>query len=223
MNKQSSKTVIVLGMHRSGTSMTSAILNELGVNMGKSLSNPIGHFEDLEFLYLNIEILKAAGGDCVNVPKAESILNQKYKFKEKIKLLTNKPNLHIWGWKYPRTSLTAALYLPYVNNPYFVVCYRKADEIAISLKKRDNFNIEHAKKLKEIYDKRIEEFFRNNIVLNRLNLYYNAALYNPAKYIDKIIRFLELEISKDHRNRAINLILSKKELNKLADNSNPKK
>ena len=45
MNNSQSKTVIVLGMHRSGTSMVAGILNKLDINMGKkmigkSASNP---------------------------------------------------------------------------------------------------------------------------------------------------------------------------------------
>ena len=57
MNKEI-KTVVVLGMHRSGTSMTSAILEKLGINMGDETlgpleTNPIGHFEDRMFLELN--------------------------------------------------------------------------------------------------------------------------------------------------------------------------
>lgn len=58
----------------------------------KSPSNPIGHFEDLEFLYLNIEILKATGGHSGKPPKKELILKQKSKFEEKIKKLTSKAN-----------------------------------------------------------------------------------------------------------------------------------
>ncbi|ABN70622.1 hypothetical protein Smar_1536 [Staphylothermus marinus F1] len=46
------RTVVVLGMHRSDTSMIAGILNILGVYMGERLlgaswSNPLGHFEDL--------------------------------------------------------------------------------------------------------------------------------------------------------------------------------
>ena len=57
------KTVVVLGMHRSGTSMIASILNKLGVSMGKVMlgktpSNPLGHFEDKDFYNLNRKILK---------------------------------------------------------------------------------------------------------------------------------------------------------------------
>jgi len=70
------KTVIVLGMHRSGTSMVSGVLNILGVDIGKDLlgnhwSNPLGHFENNDFRNLNTQILKEAGGDWLNPPSRE--------------------------------------------------------------------------------------------------------------------------------------------------------
>lgn len=91
MNKDDSKTVIVLGMHRSGTSMTAAILNELGVNMGENLyvnyiANPIGHFEDMNFIILNRKILKTAGGNWEKPPTWKAILMQKINLKMKSNL-----------------------------------------------------------------------------------------------------------------------------------------
>jgi len=84
MNKLESKTVVVLGMHRNGTSMTSGILSKLGIDMGRELigkkvSNPLGHFEDKDFLDLNIKILKeAGGGSWDSTPAREDILDQIY-------------------------------------------------------------------------------------------------------------------------------------------------
>jgi len=56
-------TVIVLGMHRTRTSLVSRICVELGVNMGDDLlgthpSQPHGHWEDKEFYQLNQRILQ---------------------------------------------------------------------------------------------------------------------------------------------------------------------
>lgn len=54
--------VLVHGVHRSGASCVAGILHHLGVSMGPSLlsaspSNPLGHFEDTEFLELHRKIL----------------------------------------------------------------------------------------------------------------------------------------------------------------------
>lgn len=64
-------TVIILGMHRSGTSIIAGVLHTLGVYMGNKFigahwSNLLGHFENIEFVRLNDKILKNAGGSWDN-------------------------------------------------------------------------------------------------------------------------------------------------------------
>lgn len=58
--------VLVLGMHRSGTSALARVLNLLGCSlpqqvMDGNLSNPVGHWEPQAIVELNDEILEAAG------------------------------------------------------------------------------------------------------------------------------------------------------------------
>ena len=58
--------VLVLGMHRSGTSAVAGTLVKLGATPPKSLmvpnsANPRGHWESLALMALNDEILKSAG------------------------------------------------------------------------------------------------------------------------------------------------------------------
>ena len=58
------KTLIIAGMHRSGTSLITHWLNECGLQLGDDflgagLGNVDGHYEDLEFLKLHEEILEA--------------------------------------------------------------------------------------------------------------------------------------------------------------------
>ena len=49
------KILVVVGMHRSGTSLTTNWLQKCGLDIGaklegKEFSNPDGHFEDIDFL-----------------------------------------------------------------------------------------------------------------------------------------------------------------------------
>ena len=61
------KLIVVLGMHRSGTSAITRGLKVLGVNLGDNLmpalkdNNDKGFWEDIDFNELNIEMLKAIG------------------------------------------------------------------------------------------------------------------------------------------------------------------
>ena len=90
------KTIVILGMHRSGTSMLAGILEKLGISMGKStieksINNPFGYFEDYEFLDLNQRILKDASGSWKNPPLRDHILLTKEKYEKEVfpKLFTS--------------------------------------------------------------------------------------------------------------------------------------
>jgi len=61
-----SKCIIVLGMHRSGTSAFTGVLNILGVELGSNLmeptkENPRGYFEKRAVMEINDEILNILG------------------------------------------------------------------------------------------------------------------------------------------------------------------
>jgi len=210
------KTVIVLGMHRSGTSMVAGVLKKLGVNMGKDTTpdrrNPLGHFENKEFVNLNDQILKKAGGSWMNPPAKEKILQQKNYFLIKIESLIQKQKSGIWGWKDPRTCLTIEFYLPHLINPYFIVCHRDFFGIAKSLKKRDGMDIKDGKKLATIYNCQINEFFKEHPELKKIDLFYEKVINNPEKWLKKIINFLDIHPSKKQRRQALKFMLPKKKM-----------
>ena len=146
-NKEVEKTIIVLGMHRSGTSLTSNILNKFGVSMGKNLTkygedNPKGFFENEHFARLNNKILYLTRG-CWDSPPAHNKIIALKKNKElmkEIKKLILSQQDKIWGWKDPVTTLTMDLYLPFIKNPYFIVCYRNPSSVEKSLIKRNKYS-----------------------------------------------------------------------------------
>ena len=60
------KVIIIAGMHRSGTSLVSSILQAAGVDIGDELigpapGNPRGHFEDADFFQFHEKILRRFG------------------------------------------------------------------------------------------------------------------------------------------------------------------
>jgi len=223
MSNVQSKTVIVLGMHRSGTSMVAGVLSKLGVNMGqalvgKSWSNPLGHFEDRDFVELNKRILEAAGGSWDAPPSESAIRDQERSFTEEIKAIigTKEQESDMWGWKDPRTSVTIELYLPYLTNPYFIVCHRDYRAIAESLRRRDGMEIEEGIKLAEIYEERIEGFFRAHPELPRLDIRYEDVLAAPERMLRKIIDFLEIQVSQEQYQEALQLILPREKVRQLS-------
>ena len=161
-----SRCYIVLGMHRSATSMIARQLNDSGILMGETFlqpdsGNPLGYYEDIDFVNLNKQILIQAGGDWVNVPPETKILQlrQDKSLMRRIEhLVKTKSKAATWGWKDPRTVLTIRLYLPYLPEHYFVTCLRDPYDVALSLQKRNQFDINLGMSLATEYNKRLINF-----------------------------------------------------------------
>jgi len=148
-------------MPRSFTSVVAGGLSAVGVDMGRYLvgrdfSNPTGHFENKAFVDMNKRILTWAGGAWNRLPPREKILE--FPHKDEIKDLVKNCKNEFWGWKDPRMAATVELYLPYVDDPIFIVCYRGFEETAQSIARRDRVSIVHARKIVRGYQKRISEF-----------------------------------------------------------------
>lgn len=135
-------TIVIVGMHRSGTSLTARWLNECGLILGENLmaggvGNPDGHYEDMDFhdfhekVFNSLDILY---GGLALTPEIK--LNDS--FRDELKLLVdekNKINTH-WGWKEPRTCLFLNYYNDYLENPCYLILYRSANQVVNSLWKR---------------------------------------------------------------------------------------
>jgi glycosyltransferase involved in cell wall biosynthesis len=169
-NDKPIKTMVVLGMHRSATSLIAKSLNN-EIYMGDDFiipeidDNPEGHFENINFVKLNDDILKEANGHWSVVPPKENILNVSQYIKDKIKIRVaieiNKAiekGYKIWGWEDPRTVLTIPLYLEHLPNPHFVSVFRKQDDVVESLVKRGGITKEQGIKLTKDYNLRLIEF-----------------------------------------------------------------
>ena len=165
------KCCIVLGMHRTASSLLAKGLKQAGVNMGDVLlgpgcGNPAGHFEDKSFLNMNELLLHSAGGTWDNPPPEKAIIEAGKFFSKEIKeLIKNKNKTALWGWKDPRTILTIKCYMPYLDDPCFFVCLRKPEMIAKSLKRRDELlgqgiatSIKFGIELAAIYHERLMGF-----------------------------------------------------------------
>jgi hypothetical protein len=168
------KTFVVLGMHRSATSLAAKGLAKAGVCMGDrsrllgvNASNKYGYWEDIDFLAINDKLLSIAGGSWDDPPPEKDILaagklnkdliHEFIKSKEQPIVNRRHP---FWGWKDPRTVLTIRCYMPYLSNPHFIACYRKPDEVAASLWERDQMPLEKGLALAKIYNERMAEFLR---------------------------------------------------------------
>lgn len=166
---------VIIGMHRSCTSMISRSLHESGeVFMGESMLGktryqPDGHYEDRLFLSINEDILKACGGSWRNPPSETRIKEVEHDFSDRIKEAilkaesnAKKRGAKSWGFKDPRTCITYPVYQPYLKNPSLIFTSRNSDDIAKSLSKRDGMSISEAKSLCSEYNRRILSIFEKS-------------------------------------------------------------
>jgi len=134
---------VIVGMHRSGSSLVARIFYEMGVYLGEELMEPDfanleGFYENMDFVRLNNTLMSEVDGDW-NRPR--EWLTPDQRAKELIELHERK----LWGWKDNRTVFTWKAYEPFVKNPCFVVVRRDKKAVIKSLKEThiSMFPLEH--------------------------------------------------------------------------------
>ncbi|MEK6238918.1 MAG: hypothetical protein N2C14_29740, partial [Planctomycetales bacterium] len=159
-----SDLIVVLGMHRSGTSCLTHALHKAGLFLGSRLLNQTcvdnldGHWEPFEAIELNDEILQAAGASWDNVPDeldarltADHVRERVSQF---VQQLRGQP---IAGFKDPRTVLTYPAWKPFLGPHRIVACFRDPQAVARSLlrRRRSNWSLEKGVALWKDYNRRL--------------------------------------------------------------------
>lgn len=211
------KTVVVLGMHRSGTSAVAGVLHKLGVNMGDKLyppahGNPFGHYEDIDFIETNTAILRAAGGEWHNPPSDFQI--RVYGAREGqrlIDLVKDRSAKHsTWGFKDPRTCLTLPLYLPHLISPVFVIVERCCKDIAASLNKRDGISFHHQhdnETLCHEYKDRVKRALSAAKNTDIVHVKFKDLLATPEEEVVRLARVIGLRPADQQFTLAVNSIV----------------
>lgn len=205
------KPVILTGMHRSFTSLTSSILMELGINMGKSsippdIRNPEGYFEDDDFLYFDQGVCHTLIPESnSSFPEwgwsADSKINLKVlkEYEECAKkLIYDRRKFRMWGWKDPRTSFLLDLWNKVVPNANYIFVYRNPSEVYESISKLKTIQIfqDHPEYIEQCWrdhNQNILEFARRNkdrcLVIDS-----NELIQNPNKIKPLLIDKFQLNI-----------------------------
>ena len=194
--------VVITGMHRSGTSLTASLLQSGGVFIGErllgiNLSNPKGHFEDLDFVELHQNILKSQGlpseGWRDNLGKT---ISPQYVVAAK-KLITQRQQHLIWGWKDPRTVLFLEFWSQLLPQLKYVFVYRSPWEVVDSLYRRgDPIFIKNPQKAIQTwidYNQKILHFCQTTDcpwILLRIE----DAIERPQFVIDSVAQKLSLDL-----------------------------
>lgn len=143
---QASAQIVVLGMHRSGTSSIGGLLALFGAWPGPDAmllrgdDNPKGHFEHGELHMACLRRLAAAAGDWQHPPKtAPSEAIDAFR-REVASVLETLEAQRPWFIKEPRLCLLARELLPLLTHPVFVHVVRDPLAIADSLARRDGMD-----------------------------------------------------------------------------------
>lgn len=198
--------VIILGMHRSGTSIVGGLMNKMGLNAGGPLihaaeDNAKGFFERIDVVLQNDYLMKKQGVHYGfhmfkydHLTAIKDILNDDGSlFREGKKGLNflNNPQNYPWMLKDPRLCVTFRTWLPFLNFvPAILFTYRHPLDVALSLKKREfeRFAISKTLKLWYVYNRRAIEQSHD---LCRITTSHRLVMAQPVVELDRI--FMELK------------------------------
>lgn len=171
INKTNMPPIIIIGMHRSGTTMIASMLRELGLFIGNDLEE---NYESMFYINHNDWLLHQCGGAWDNPSSIEWLYKDddlmllsegylrariaglpvsKYLGVKKY-ILGNRPLSHmgqVWGWKDPRMTYTLPIWLRLFPDAKVVHIYRNGVPVAASLRTRDR---KHLKKSQIAHQKR---------------------------------------------------------------------
>ncbi|MEM8955950.1 MAG: sulfotransferase [Verrucomicrobiota bacterium] len=181
--------VIVLGAHRSGTSVTAGLIRMMGFTAGEAeqlelltpnRENPKGYFERRDVVELNDRILRAMRGNWSSVMGLEDGEMDEEQLEE-IRVAIERKTGELrrnkrWFLKDPRMSLTLPFWLEHVEQPIVVHPFRSPVEVALSLRERDQFPISFGMALWEYY---VAKAIENSHGLPAVYVSYANILSDP--------------------------------------------
>jgi GT2 family glycosyltransferase len=194
LSRPASGQIVVLGMHRSGTSSVGGLLALLGAWPGaeelllRGPDNPRGHFEHGELHMACLRRLEAAGGDWKSPPGMAHAAATDVFRREVAGVLESLEPRRPWFIKEPRLCLLARELLPLLTRPLFIHVVRDPREVAASLQRRDGMSFGDALALWERYTR---DAFAGSTGWRRLIVDYDALILDPVATTAALFAALE--------------------------------
>src|SRR6516164_4555311 len=196
--------VLVLGMHRSGTSLCSHILSALGVDMSDDIdvnpSNAKGHWERRVIVEFHDRILNLFNRDYLGRfhdfalpvawwadPRVAQIR------REIVAFLQQRMDDGYFGFKDPRTVRLMPMWHQIFNElklaPRIVLCLRNPAQVARSLYARDRLDPANGEYRWLVH---MIDFYRYTSNFDCCAVEYEEWFHNPTANIEKLQKFLDL-------------------------------
>lgn len=155
--------LIVLGMHRSGTSCLAGTLEAAGLFLGDvSVKNPHnlkGNRENPRIMKLHNDLLEYNNGAWDNPP--DSVFWPSHLKIERDTIIKGYINEPVWGFKDPRTLLVLDGWLEVLSNVFPIATFRHPGAVVESLRKRNGkLSVEKCLHLYEIYNKKLLHYHK---------------------------------------------------------------
>ena len=207
------KCIVVLGMHRSGTSALMGVLKTLSIEMGSVGSGFVGPFSDnikgffelVDIVNLDERILGSLGSswDSLHVlPENWWKKNELYGYKKEISDVIER-NFHetsIIGIKDPRLCrllpLWAEMFKELGIETYYIIPLRNPLEVALSLETRNGFCREKSLLLWMLYMLEAELYSRK---YRRVFISYDGLLNETENTIKSLSKVLKIDFPKTYQ------------------------
>ena len=201
------RLIVVLGMHRCGTSLLANLLNVLGVDLGKNLVEPdawnqAGYWELKEIYRTQDEVLARLGRPWTQVegtlpfPSEWWRNPELYSLKQRLLSIVRAemdPARSVWGFKDPRTAsllpLWQEIFAELKVEPTYLLAVRHPLAVVASLMKRNHFTSHHAQLLWLLTNLDTLRYTRGQL---RLVVDYDRWFTHPLEQARAVLKALEL-------------------------------
>jgi hypothetical protein len=207
--------MIVLGVPRSGTSLVAGLLHQMGVFMGQKLMapmegvNPLGFFEDEEFLERHIWMLRSEDEPSLafnDTLKPDQRMQNEYR-----QLVRRREEEHeIWGIKDPRMCFTLPYFLDCLQNDFRLITTHRAFHVsANSLAKLPGYQGMPLDRVVGVMG-RYHYMFEKSCLLakskldspmHHLHIRYDFLVSDPDLYVNQIAELTGLSVPEEERKR----------------------
>ncbi len=192
-------TVFITGMHRSGTSMVTRLLNLCGLDLGPKermlppkADNPAGFWENYDIFAINEALLqKLGGGWDFRPPEIKAGWHQSSDLDDlrvmAEKLIKTFNGKNPWGWKDPRFCFTLPFWKSLIPDSKVIICLRHPMEVAGSLMKRNGHSRAFGLNLWLEHNRQLLDFTEPE---QRLVTHYDAYFVNPQQELYRLVSWL---------------------------------
>ena len=208
--------ILVMGMHRSGTSAMTGLLETLGVYLGSELmaaneANPKGYFENDRLYRLNEKLLSQSDsswqdvfydvekiGTIDDIEELKQTILEEFKYSKRFAI--KDPRLMYLFPLYERALKALGIEIK------VILSYRNPYEVAHSLRKRDGFSIEKSLLLWSYHFLLAEKYSRK---YDRVFVGFDELLAQPKEVVKHIDKYLHTHLMKHYDSEKIAFFLSK--------------